>query len=185
MARELQIRQVSGASSGREVTVREFPLLIGRSEQCQFRFDPQDDSKVSALHAEIRLEQNGTFHLVDLESRNGTFLNGDRVGAAVVLPERSVLEVGHGGPKIDILLREGGSGVSFGDVRRKTGHFGRPEADKPMVSTDDSMQAYTEPPSVEHAGGISQRVKPKSHAALFIMVAIVAAILLGALTYLS
>jgi pSer/pThr/pTyr-binding forkhead associated (FHA) protein len=184
VARELHIHQLSGTEKGRELTVREFPLRIGRSENCQLRFDPQDDTKVSALHAEIRLSPDGTFELFDLDSRNGTFLNGSRVASTSQLPERSLLEIGKEGPRIDVIIREGGSGVSFGDVRRKTGNYSRPDAVRPMVATDDSMPAFVDPVPPRGAA-ISDRLKAKPKATLFIVVAVVAAILLGALVYIA
>jgi predicted component of type VI protein secretion system len=175
---------MSGAGRGRELTVREFPILIGRSDECQLRFDPAEDTKVSALHAEIRLEADGTFYVSDLESRNGTFLNGGRVVEREVLPERSILELGQGGPRVDVIVREGGSGVSFLDIRRKTGHFGGGGADddRPMVATDDAMPVYEEAEPAPRAR-ISERIKPKPQVAMFIVVALVAAILVGALIY--
>ncbi|MFI0608297.1 MAG: FHA domain-containing protein [Anaerolineae bacterium] len=46
--------------------------------------DPCDivlsDAKVSSgQHARIRLQKDGTYHLADLASRNGTWVNGQRV----------------------------------------------------------------------------------------------------------
>lgn len=38
-----------------------------------------DDTDVSRSHAEVRRLPDGTYEIVDLGSRNGTFLNGDRV----------------------------------------------------------------------------------------------------------
>lgn len=184
MARELHIRQISGTETGRELTVREFPLLIGRADDCQLRFDPQDDAKVSAIHAEIRLSPDGSFQVLDLDSRNGTFLNGSRVGPSKPLPDRSLLEVGLGGPRVDLIIREGGSGVSFGDVRRKTGSYSRPVVEKPMAHTDDSLPAFADPEPVAGAA-ISDRLKAQPKATLFVVVAVVAAILLGALAYLA
>ena len=43
-----------------------------------------DDTDVSRLHAEVRPLPEGGHELVDLSSRNGTFLNGERVARAVL-----------------------------------------------------------------------------------------------------
>jgi S1-C subfamily serine protease len=53
---------------------------IGRSRQCNFRVD---DESVSANHA--RLEKRGNdFWILDLSSTNGTYLNGRRIGEALL-----------------------------------------------------------------------------------------------------
>jgi signal transduction histidine kinase/ActR/RegA family two-component response regulator len=41
-----------------------------------------DDTDVSRSHAEVRRLPDGTYEIVDLGSRNGTFLNGDRISRA-------------------------------------------------------------------------------------------------------
>ena len=63
-------------------TRMEFPVvemdsvvLLGRSDECQLQLN---DSKVSRFHCEF-LVQDGEVLLRDLDSSNGTFLNGDRL----------------------------------------------------------------------------------------------------------
>jgi len=52
-----------------------------------------DDPKVSSHHAKFRLE-NGQFVIWDLASRNGTFVNGERIWAATPLKENDEIKVG-------------------------------------------------------------------------------------------
>jgi pSer/pThr/pTyr-binding forkhead associated (FHA) protein len=56
--------------------------VLGRGVACQLVF--ADDS-VSRRHAELRLE-DGLWHLRDLGSTNGTWVNGRRVREAEVRP---------------------------------------------------------------------------------------------------
>ena len=51
------------------------------------------DAKVSRRHAEIRL-QDSTFVLQDLNSRNGTFVNDQRISTAVPLQPGDEIRVG-------------------------------------------------------------------------------------------
>jgi ABC transport system ATP-binding/permease protein len=53
-----------------------------------------DDLLVSRFHAELRARPDGTHELVDLGSRNGTFVNGRAVERAV-LQELDIVTVGH------------------------------------------------------------------------------------------
>jgi hypothetical protein len=57
-------------------------VLLGRGLACQFVFA---DNSVSRRHAELRLE-DGLWHLRDLGSLNGTWVNGRRVREAEVRP---------------------------------------------------------------------------------------------------
>lgn len=65
------------------------PVLIGRSESCDFVV--QDDT-VSRVHAELTLHGR-TAYVRDLASMNGTWVNGVRVESAVLRPG-DVLDLG-------------------------------------------------------------------------------------------
>ena len=56
-------------------------------------------ANVSRRHAEIR-HQQGVYHLVDLGSFNGTFLNGRRIATGEVLHDDDVIQLGPGGPSL-------------------------------------------------------------------------------------
>jgi hypothetical protein len=63
---------------GRSRTVSERSVVLGRSRECDVRVD---DPNVSRRHAEL-LQEGATYWLVDLDSTNGTELNGKRVSRA-------------------------------------------------------------------------------------------------------
>lgn len=62
--------------------VRE-PVLLGRSRSCDVVFARES---VSRRHAELRRDDDGGWSVTDLDSLNGTWLNGRRVGRASVMP---------------------------------------------------------------------------------------------------
>ncbi len=174
VAEELVVRHVSGSRKDTEVTYRRFPLLVGRADDCHVRFDAEQDLKVSALHAEIRRCDQGGFEVWDMDSRNGLFVNGERVEGSTPLPARAQLEIGSGGPVLDLAVVEGGSGISFAEVRRDTAALGRgalPES-KPLMSTDDSCPAYRgEKVSVE----VGEEPRPRK--GLILVIVLVAVVL--------
>ncbi len=74
----LKIQSDNGGHS--RVSVSQFPVTIGREEGNQICIP---DDQISRFH--LRIKRRGKLLIVeDLDSRNGTFLNGDRIVNAVV-----------------------------------------------------------------------------------------------------
>ncbi|MDH3200854.1 MAG: FHA domain-containing protein [Myxococcales bacterium] len=96
----IHLRQTKGADAGRELEFKQDLIRIGRMPDSDLNFDPEVDLDASGRHAEIRNE-NGRYLLVDTGSRNGTWLNGQRIKHAA-LGDGDEIEFGRGGPKIFI-----------------------------------------------------------------------------------
>lgn len=64
-----------GPDSGRRIALTDFPVTIGRDPANQIALS---DEEISRFH--LRIKQRGRLVIVeDLDSRNGSFLNGDRI----------------------------------------------------------------------------------------------------------
>jgi serine protease Do len=76
-------------------------ITIGRDPTSRIAYDLQRDDEVSRRHAVIRIKHDRElyFRLADLNSSNGTFLNGERIGGEVELLPEDIVELGSGGPK--------------------------------------------------------------------------------------
>lgn len=82
-------------------------LILGRAPSAAIRFDPRRDAGVGRHHA--RLEPCGDpprLRLVDLGSRNGTWVNGTRVAGPVELHPGDVVQLGPDGPRIEVTLEQ-------------------------------------------------------------------------------
>jgi len=98
------IRHLSGARAGQ---VDEFPaagtneILVGRDPDAAVCFDPSREDLVSRQHVKIVRdpESPNDFAVVDLQSRNGTFLNRQRVYASARLAHNDVIQLGPAGPE--------------------------------------------------------------------------------------
>lgn len=98
------IRHLSGARAGQ---VDEFPaaetneILVGRDPEASVRFDPSREDLVSRQHVKIVRdpESPAEFAVVDLQSRNGTFLNRQRIYAPARLAHNDVIQLGPAGPE--------------------------------------------------------------------------------------
>jgi pSer/pThr/pTyr-binding forkhead associated (FHA) protein len=87
----VQVRLQEGSSWG-EPRLFASTFRIGRSPECDLVLPVP---AVSKSHAEVRFEDR-RWWLVDLQSRNGTYLNGERIDRAPV-PSSCRVELGQGG----------------------------------------------------------------------------------------
>lgn len=83
------------AECSRERFERDFTL--GRGKYCDVRFN---DHRVSSFHAKIVLE-GGCWFVQDLQSTNGTYLNGVRI-KKVALPPYATIKLARDGPTITL-----------------------------------------------------------------------------------
>lgn len=79
-----------GPALGRRFAVGPDPVVIGRDTACSL---PVPDGGVSRQHARIERLADGRYQVTDLGSRNGTYLNGSKVGDSV-LTDGDTLQVG-------------------------------------------------------------------------------------------
>jgi flagellar basal body-associated protein FliL len=98
------VRHLSGtkASQVEEITLQGFrEVLIGREANATVRFDADCEDLVSRNHARIvrdPADPNG-FLLTDLNSRNGTFINRQRIYGASRLQHGDRVQLGPSGPE--------------------------------------------------------------------------------------
>jgi pSer/pThr/pTyr-binding forkhead associated (FHA) protein/S1-C subfamily serine protease len=80
-------------------------LIIGRDPSCELRFEADIDL-VSRRHAKIHHDSGKLteFTIADLGSRNGTFVNHQRIFGAVTLHCGDVVQLGAGGPEFEFDL---------------------------------------------------------------------------------
>jgi serine protease Do len=100
----IAIRHLSGSKVNQ---IEQFDLeglqeiTIGREPSSRIAYDLQRDDEVSRKHAVIRIKDGAEpyFRIADLNSSNGTFLNGERIAGEVELLPEDLVELGSGGPK--------------------------------------------------------------------------------------
>jgi pSer/pThr/pTyr-binding forkhead associated (FHA) protein len=103
---------LAGARLGASVEVASAVVRIGRAEGNEVH--TPSDRIVSAQHAKVVRLDDG-YVLIDLESRNGTYLNGRRVERS---PLRSgdVIGLGPGGPELKVDIVAGARTVPSGET---------------------------------------------------------------------
>ncbi len=103
----IRFHQTFGAHAGRVTELDKEKISFGRMPDCDVAFDPQADLDASGRHAEV-VKQGGDWHVIDAGSRNGTWLNGQKVQRAV-LSSGDEIEFGMGGPRVRVEIVSGAS----------------------------------------------------------------------------
>lgn len=81
---------LTGGEAGRFFTVERTGAVLGRGDEVDVTFS---DETVSRQHASLALIGGG-FELTDLESHNGTYLDGLAVRGTIALPRRCRIQLG-------------------------------------------------------------------------------------------
>lgn len=104
MIQRILIRHISGARSNQ---IDEFPatafreIVAGREDSSAIHFDPEREDLVSRQHLRITADPSapGAYLIADLQSRNGTFVNRQRMTHPIRLQHFDVVQLGPGGPE--------------------------------------------------------------------------------------
>jgi S1-C subfamily serine protease len=95
-----QFKFLSGARTGQVETVAKAYIGLGRHPLSDVRFDSERDLDVSVRHAAILRKPDG-YVLQDLGSKNGTYVNGQRVATDTPLASGDVIGFGPSGPAVE------------------------------------------------------------------------------------
>jgi len=87
---------------GTAVDLGETTATVGRNPDCTIAVSA-NEVLVSANHATLTY-QDGTFVLSDDGSRNGTFVNGEKITEARVLQHNDLVQFGAGGPGVRFVI---------------------------------------------------------------------------------
>jgi pSer/pThr/pTyr-binding forkhead associated (FHA) protein len=86
-----RLEVVTGKAVGSSILVDD-ELLIGRHADGVGRLG--EDDEISRMHARLQLDATGFLSIEDLDSTNGTFVNGLRITAPQTLSQGDTIEVG-------------------------------------------------------------------------------------------
>ena len=156
MDRRVALRHLSASKANR---VEEFPfkdfkeLIIGRDPSCNVKFDPDQDDLISRRHAKILIEKEEPpeFSISDLGSRNGTFVNKQRIFGPVKLSPGDVVQLGAGGPEFQFDVDPPISGAS-----RPTRLADMPAAGPGLAPTREAPSQASVAPPAPAPGGVGK-----------------------------
>ena len=67
-------------------------ITVGRSSDCDIAIH---DAKASRIHLQILLSDDGKYYVVDMNSTNGTYVNGRRIAGQVRLQKSDIIRIGN------------------------------------------------------------------------------------------
>jgi S1-C subfamily serine protease len=96
----VELRITRGSRAGQRELFDKSVISIGRHPLNDLRFDPERDPDASSRHAEIRILGDRAT-LRDLQSTNGTFVNGQRIAGERALFDADIVSFGLEGPVVE------------------------------------------------------------------------------------
>lgn len=130
-----QFKFLSGARAGEVVTFGKHYIGLGRHPLSDVRFDAERDLDVSSRHASIMRKTEG-FVLQDLNSKNGTFVNGQRIAGDAMLRDGDVVSFGQNGPALKFHVVE--ADATEAPTKGAEGAAARASSPRGMVSARPS-----------------------------------------------
>lgn len=100
---KVQLRILTGARKGLTATFSQQEVCIGRHPECDLQLDPEEDLEASGRHATI-LGGGNTWIIRDLDSLNGTYVNGHPITDDTPLDDTDQVRFGADGPTIEFRL---------------------------------------------------------------------------------
>lgn len=125
-------------------------IKIGREAQCDVRLSGDEFAMVSRLHASLRVEDGNCF-LEDANSPNGTFLNGQRVQRAKLVPGDKV-RLGSDGPELNVrFIPEAAPAVIPATIAGAEGQFRHGARPMPAKEPSAATAAPAKPEDADNA----------------------------------
>jgi type VI secretion system protein ImpL len=129
------LKHIEGGKRGQVESFDLERIRIGRHADNDLKFNPDTDREVSGHHAEI-VCQGELVTIRDLQSRNGTLVNGRRINQSTTLRDGDTIQFADTGPKVVFSLGEAapGSGTIVVDRSKLTPAAPAPAKDAPAVA---------------------------------------------------
>src|SRR5918993_1514082 len=143
------LKHLSGSKANQ---VEEFPLahvkelILGRDPSSTVKYDPDRDDLVGRQHAKITQDPNdpSQFIVTDLNSRNGTFVNRQRLSGTTRISPGDVVQLGPGGPEFVFEIEPRPAGATKATRVAQTGP--RPPPSRAAPSPRGAPRAGAPPP---------------------------------------
>ncbi|GHB19322.1 FtsK/SpoIIIE domain-containing protein [Streptomyces chryseus] len=154
-----QLHVVAGPDAGGVHLLHGGQIRIGRSAEADV---PLDDPDVSRLHCAVTLTQDGRVSVADLNSTNGTSLNGDDLTAQPVpFPPGALLRLGESA----LRLTQGAPAAPLRTTPDGEGHLRLPPTREPAAAPSTPLPGRRVSAQLHPAPGTPGAPAPSAHPA--------------------
>jgi len=119
MPAAITIKRLTGAAKNKEEQFTVSELSFGSSPNSTVRFDPTWDRGISPSHARAYCDERGYWWLEDAGSNSGTWVHGRRITAKHPVSGSTVIELGKGGAKVELVPAAGAPEYARHDSGRR------------------------------------------------------------------
>jgi type VI secretion system protein ImpL len=100
----IYLEHIAGSKKGQVESFESERIRIGRQADNDLRVDPEKERGVSGHHAEI-YRQGEAFWVKDLQSKNGTYVNGRLISQPTPVAPGDIIQFSPHGPKVALLTK--------------------------------------------------------------------------------
>jgi S1-C subfamily serine protease len=111
VAMNAELTVLQGSTAGVRFPLSSANIVLGRNPDADLLFDPLQDLTVSGTHAEVTRTVAG-WMIRDMESLNGTWVNGEKISSPVLLQDQDRIQLGTDGPLVEFRLMSHAEGTS-------------------------------------------------------------------------
>lgn len=133
---KVALKVVGGKNDGREIAISVARFVIGRGETAHLR--PASDL-VSREHTAIEVKDGSVF-IVDLGSRNGTFVNGNRITGSHEAEAGDAIRIGR--LQFEMVIDQAQAGAKKPKVTNVVDAAARTASTNPKPSLEDSISDW-------------------------------------------
>jgi pSer/pThr/pTyr-binding forkhead associated (FHA) protein len=156
----VRLKVLSGGSAGKEVKLQEGEFFIGRGDGCHLR--PKSDA-ISRKHCVLVVDEKQVL-IRDLQSRNGTLVNGEKIEGDRQLQRGDRLTVGP--LEFEVILQSAGAAAAAQPAASQPASpppaASKPVASKPAESAQAKPSATPEKPTDRNAEKNAEKNVPKT-----------------------
>src|SRR5215471_4579853 len=138
----IYLKHIEGSKRGRVESFDLERIRIGRHPDNDVAFNPDIDRQVSGHHAEI-VCHGEQITIRDLQSRNGTLVNGQRINQPTLLRDGDTIQIAATGPKLVFSLGEAAAGS--GTIMVDRDQLVPPSRPEPKPATEPTPAPASKP----------------------------------------
>jgi len=151
----IRLQHLTGSQAGTEVAFDKQTLRVGTAEDCELRYDAENEPEVRPYHAAIAWKDDA-YHLLELDRSGQVFVNGEAVADHTLRSGDHLRIGGEGAPELEVSLAINPDYNPVEDAARMVDAFrGHSQEESAVEVVERAAERVAEERA--RAGGVSSR----------------------------